>query len=331
MKYRLPGLVDLQVNGFAGIDYNHGSLSPEQIDRSFDALKRTGVRRCLPTLITSSAAHFARCAAPLIKTDDPLMAGLHMEGPYISPLDGPRGAHDRAHVCHASIEDFQRRQEAAAGRIRLVTLAPEVPGARRLIEYLVAQGITVGIGHSAADADEIAAAVSAGATHSTHLGNGCFGQMNRHHNVIWPQLAADTLVPGLIVDGHHLPPAFVQSVIKTKTPRGCVLVTDAVAAAAAPPGRYGLADGWVQRASDGKVTAVGADHLAGSSLTLDDAVARTCAWTGLPLETVWAMASTQAAALVGIEIAGAVDLIWEETTHTLQILPTSASSPLPPL
>ncbi len=321
MKVELPGLVDLQVNGFAGIDYNQGNLAAEELALSFAAMRQTGVRRCLPTLITSSTEHFANCARPLIQTSDPLVAGLHMEGPYISPLDGPRGAHDLAHVTAASIPDFQRRQEAAEGRIVLVTLAPEVPGALPLIEFLVAAGITVGIGHSAANPTEIANAVSAGATHSTHLGNGCFTTMDRHHNVIWPQLACDQLTPGIIVDGHHLPRELVRTVIKTKSPRRCVLVTDAVAAAAAPPGRYPLADGWVERAVNGRVTAVGAAHLAGSSLTLDAAIVRTWAWTGLDLETVWAMASTQPAELVGIEFSDTVTAEWDPTTGTLQVTP----------
>jgi N-acetylglucosamine-6-phosphate deacetylase len=319
MRFSLPGLVDLQVNGFAGIDYNSGTLSAEQIERSFAAMRRTGVRRCLPTIITSSAEHFANCAAALSQSTDPISAGLHMEGPYISPIDGPRGAHNLDHVCDAHIDDFKRRQDAADGRIVLVTLAPEVPHALALIEYLVANDITVAIGHSAADAEQISDAVSAGATHSTHLGNGCFSRMDRHHNSLWPQLAADGLVPGLIVDGHHLPRAFVQTVIKAKSPARCVLVTDAVAAAAAPPGRYGLADGEVERAPDGKVTAVGANHLAGSSLTLDDAVARTCAWTGLELETVWAMASTQPAALIGIDEPDTVEVDWDAETFQLGI------------
>lgn len=323
MKYRLPGLVDLQVNGFAGIDYNNGNLSAGQIAESFAAMRRTGVTRCLPTIITSSGEHFAKCAAPLIASTDAMIAGLHMEGPYISPVDGPRGAHDLKHVCAASVEDFKRRQEAAGGRIKLLTLAPEVPGALELIEYLVASGVTVAIGHSAANAEQIADAVRAGATHSTHLGNGCFSKMDRHHNSLWGQLAADALVPGLIVDGHHLPPAFVQTVIKTKSPSRCVLVTDAVAAAASPPGRYGLADGQVERRADGKVTAVGAGHLAGSSLTLDDAVARTCEWTGLDLETVWAMASTQPASLLGLETAETVEVDWDAARFTLKII-TSA-------
>lgn len=319
MSRQLPGLFDLQVNGFAGVDYNHGEIAADDLNASFAKMRQTGVVGCLPTIITSSTEHFARCAQSLIGCGHKLIAGLHMEGPYISPVDGPRGAHDLAHVCDASIEDFKIRQDAAQGQIRLVTLAPEVPGALRLTEYLANAGITIGIGHSAADSQQIADAVSAGATHSTHLGNGCFSRMDRHHNSLWPQLACDILIPGLIVDGHHLTPAFVQSVIKAKSPQRSVLVTDAVAAAAAPPGRYALADGEVERATDGKVTAVGGGHLAGSSLTMDDAVARTCRWTGLEFETVWAMASHQAAAVIGLSISETVDADWNPETGTLKI------------
>ncbi|GAB5559580.1 MAG: N-acetylglucosamine-6-phosphate deacetylase [Synoicihabitans sp.] len=320
MSQELPGLFDLQVNGFAGVDYNHGDTPAEELHKSFTVMRTTGVVGCLPTIITSSTEHFARCARSIIASGNKLVAGLHMEGPYISPVDGPRGAHDLAHVCEASIEDFKRRQDSAEGQIRLVTLAPEVPGALELTAYLAGEGIAIGIGHSAANDRQIADAVSAGATHSTHLGNGCFSRMDRHHNSLWPQLASDALIPGLIVDGHHLTRAFVQSVIKAKTPRRSVLVTDAVAAAAAPPGRYALADWEVERAASGKVTAVGGGHLAGSSLTLDDAVARTCQWTGLDFETVWAMGSTQPAAVVGLTVTETITVDWNTETSALKIV-----------
>lgn len=320
MKLTLPGLVDLQVNGFAGVDFNAGNLDNAQIDRAFAAMRSTGVRACLPTIITSSTEHFAACVAPLVTSEDPLMAGIHMEGPYISSVDGPRGAHDLRHVAPASVEDFKRRQDAAQGKIKMVTLAPEVPGAMDLIEYLAGQGVLVALGHMAADAQTIRDAASAGATLSTHLGNGCFNQMDRHQNVLWPQLAEDGLSAGLIVDGHHLPRDFVVTAIKAKTTARCLLVTDAVAAAAAPPGRYPLADGEVERAANGKVTAVGATHLAGSSLTLDDAVARTCAWSGLDLETVWPMASDQPARLLGLNDVPGIQVDWDADACALKVI-----------
>ena len=319
MKHQLPGLCDLQVNGFAGVDYNNADLNPEDLARSLEAMRATGVTLCLPTIITSSTGHFESCAKALVASDDPMIAGLHMEGPYISPVDGPLGAHPRAHVADASIDDFKRRQEAANGRIVLVTLAPEVPGALELIEYLVTHDVVVAIGHSDADAACIHDAVTAGATMSTHLGNGYHTMMNRHHNAIWPQLAEDRLSAGMIVDGHHLPPSMVQAMIKAKGPKRSILVTDAVAAAAAPPGIYPLADFKVELNDQGRVNQVGATNLAGSALTLDDAIANTCRWTGLPLETVWPMASELPAGIIGQRPRGKVQVDWNATSHQLQI------------
>src|SRR5688572_14052167 len=128
MRVSFPGLVDLQVNGFAGVDFNSPACAGEPMARALAAMRATGVPRCLPTIITSSTAHFVACAQAILQCPHVGIAGIHMEGPYISPLDGARGAHPREHVAPASIDDFRRRQEAAAGRIVLVTLAPEVPG-----------------------------------------------------------------------------------------------------------------------------------------------------------------------------------------------------------
>src|SRR5262249_51237254 len=151
-------------------------------------MRKTGVTRCLPTIITSSLDVFQRCARTIARHHDEAIAGIHMEGPYISPADGFRGAHPRDEVRDASIEDFERRQDAAEGRLKMVTLAPEVPGAMALIEHLVARGVRVALGHTNAASEEIGAAVSAGATLSTHLGNGCAMTLPRHPNIIWDQL-----------------------------------------------------------------------------------------------------------------------------------------------
>lgn len=172
-EHRSPGFIDLQVNGFAGVDYNARETTAEDVTRSLDAMANTGVTLCLPTIITSSFEHFAACARAVLDARHPAVAGLHMEGPYISPEDGFRGAHPLAHVRAADLDDFARRQDAADGAIRLLTLAPEVPGALQLIEAVAAQGVRVAIGHTNATTAQLADAVSAGATLSTHLGNGC--------------------------------------------------------------------------------------------------------------------------------------------------------------
>ena len=183
MRLESPGFFDLQLNGFAGVDFNDPAVAPEAVSQALDALRKTGVTRCLPTVITSSTDDLASCAQAILASGHPAVAGLHKEGPYISPEDGPRGAHPRAWVRDASVDDFDRRQDAAEGRIRLVTLAPEVPGAIPLVEHLVDRGLRVAIGHSGATPETIADAGSAGATMSTHLGNGCAGTMPRHPNL----------------------------------------------------------------------------------------------------------------------------------------------------
>jgi N-acetylglucosamine-6-phosphate deacetylase len=243
-----------------------------------------------------------------------------MEGPYISPEDGPRGAHPREFTAAASIDDFQRRQEAAQGQIRLVTLAPEVPGTLPLVEYLRANGVRVAIGHTAAPAEAIRDAVKAGATLSTHLGNGCANMIPRHPNFIWEQLAADEMMASLIVDGHHLPPATVKTMIRAKSVRRTILVTDAIAAAGQPPGEYQLGSLKVRLDETGRVAVPGAPNLAGSALAMDRAVANTVRFAGVSLEDALAMASTNPAGNLGVKPAGTLELEWNPESFALRVV-----------
>jgi len=311
MRLELPGLFDLQVNGFAGVDFNSPATTPDEVWQAIARVRATGVTRLLPALITSSLELFTQCARTLLATKHPAIAGLHLEGPYIAAEDGPRGAHPRSHVIPASIEDFRRRQEAAQGTIRLVTLAPEVPGVLPLMEYLAVQGIHIAIGHTAAAPEQIQDAIKAGATLSTHLGNGCAQRLPRHPNFIWEQLAADELSASLIVDGHHLPPATVKTMIRAKTPARTILITDAMAAAGCSPGRYELNGEMVELDDTGRVAPPGKPWLAGSSLTLDRAVANTVKFAGLSVDVAWAMASIQPAAYLGLKPAGRVHVEWD--------------------
>lgn len=315
----LPGFVDLQVNGFAGVDFGDPATTPEQVLTAVSAIAKTGVSRFLPTLITSTLDDFAACAKTVLGAKHPAIAGIHMEGPYISPEDGARGAHSRAWVRGADIDDFRRRQDAAQGRIVLVTLAPECPGALRLVEHLAAERVRVAIGHTAATPAQIADAVKAGATLSTHLGNGCAQMLPRHPNVIWEQLAEDRLTASFIVDGHHLPPATVKAMVRAKTPSRSILVTDAVAAAGMPPGIYQLAKQRVELSPSGRVAVPGAPNLAGSALLMNVAIGNAVRFTGLPLEEVVAMASTRPAEYLGIRTAGKVAAIWDANIYELRV------------
>ena len=327
MRIVLPGLFDLQVNGFGGIDFNASDLTADRATEALERMRKTAVTRCLPTLITSSFDEFATNARVLARVPHSGIAGIHMEGPYISPEDGTRGAHPQAHVAPASVDDFNRRQHAADGRILLVTLAPEVPGAMPLIEHLVAAGVRVAIGHTAATPQQIGDAIGAGATLATHLGNGCPHMLPRHPNVIWELLGADALFASVIVDGHHLPPATVKTMIRAKGPGRTILVTDAVAAAGANDGsakalagrHYTIAGVDCELREDGRVLLPGTPYLAGSSLTLDRAIANTVRFTGLSIDDVVPMASTIPATYIGMTTAGTVTADWEPGSGELQI------------
>ena len=305
-----PGLFDLQVNGFAGVDFNDPRCTAEDVRHSIGALRATGVTRFLPTLITSSFDRFAHCAKTVMAVNHEAIAGIHMEGPYLAAEDGPRGAHPREHLRAATVDDFARRQNATNGNIRLVTLAPEVPGALILIEHLVECGVRVAIGHTDASPAQIRDAVKAGATLSTHLGNGCANPLPRHPNVIWEQLAADELFASFIVDGHHLPPATAKAMIRAKSPERSILVTDAVAAAGCAPGTYELNGELVVLSEDGRVSPPGKPWLAGSAISLDRAVANAVTFTGLTIEEVLPMASTRPAGYLGLQAAGRVTADW---------------------
>ena len=319
MRIESPGLFDLQLNGYGGVDFNDPTVTPEAVSRALDTLQDTGVTRCLPTLITSSFDDFAPCARAVVASGHPAVAGLHMEGPYISPEDGPRGAHPREWTREASLDDFERRQEAAEGRIRLVTLAPEVPGTLPLVEHLVKAGVRVAIGHSGAAKDVITNAVSAGATMSTHLGNGCSDILPRHPNVLWTQLAEDRLVAGLIVDGIHLPPEMVKTMVRAKTPERVILVTDAVTCAGCAPGRYRLGPLEVELSPEGRVWSPTSGTLAGSALLLPNGVANLCRFTGMAIEEALPLASTSPAAYLDETPRGTLDLDWDPAAGTLRV------------
>ena len=272
-----PGWVDIQVNGFAGVDYNSPTAPHDEIARSVRVQYSAGVTRFYPTVITGAPEDMLAALKNLARAKETLaegaaMDGFHVEGPHISPDEGPRGAHPKRWVRPPDIEEFRRWQEATGGRIRLVTLSPEWPAAPRYIEAVVAENVVVSIGHTAAEARHIADAVSAGATLSTHLGNGAHGIMRRHPNYIWEQLAEDRLRASFIVDGIHLPKSFLKVALRAKGVDRAVLVTDASSPAGCPPGRYRLGEQEVDLTSDNRVVLAGQDRLAGSALRMDRGV-----------------------------------------------------------
>ncbi len=269
-----PAMIDIQVNGFAGVDYNSPDAPLDEIARSIQVQRDTGVARLLPTVITGSHENICGSLVNLAKARRELpeggsFIGFHVEGPWISPLDGPRGAHPVQHCRAASPDEFDRFQEAAEGLIMLVTLAPEIEGAIPTIEHMVKAGVTVAIGHSNAAEQDIHDAISAGATMSTHLGNGAHQVIPRHANYIMWQMAADELSAGLIVDGIHLPPAFVKVAVRAKGAERVILVTDAAPPAGCAPGIFHFGHLEVELTADQCIRLTDSGRLAGSALSMD--------------------------------------------------------------
>ncbi|HXX39129.1 MAG TPA: amidohydrolase family protein [bacterium] len=300
----LPGLVDLQVNGFAGHDLNGEGVTPDTVKEVVRALWPHGVTRFCPTVCTASheqmitALRAVACACDEIEWVDRAVVGIHVEGPYISPEDGPRGAHSKDYVRDPDWAEVQAFQDAAGGRIRLFTLAPECPGALDLIERLSRSGIVPAIGHTNATRDDILAAVRAGARLSTHLGNGAHAMLPRHPNYIWEQLAADALWATLIVDGHHLPPSVVKVFVRAKGIHRCVLVSDAVWLAGQTPGTYQCLSGPVELTADQMIRVAGTQYLAGSALDLGTAVVNAVSFAGIGMADAVEMASHHPAMLL---------------------------------
>ena len=300
-----PGWVDLQVNGFAGVDYNDPNTPADDIARSIEVQRSTGVARFYPTVITGSGRDMRGSLRNLALarrtiSNGSAMLGFHVEGPWISPDDGPRGAHPKQHVRSPSIEEFARFQDAAEGGIRIVTLSPEHDEAPGVIEHMVANDVVVSLGHTNATSAQIADAVRAGATMSTHLGNGAHARVPRHDNYIVHQMADDRLYAGLIIDGIHLPPAFAKVALRAKGPHRSILVTDAVAPAHCEPGIYQLGEQQVELLPSRRVELTSSRRLAGSALSMDRGVENAMRFAGLTLHEATRLACSNPGAAMGL-------------------------------
>jgi N-acetylglucosamine-6-phosphate deacetylase len=225
--------------------------------------------------------------------------GIHLEGPYFSKEDGARGAHPVEHCRRPDWDEFQRLQEAAGGLIAILTMSPEFDDAPEFISRATAAGVTIAIGHTGANSAQIKAAVDAGARLSTHLGNGAHRILRRHPNYLWDQMAEDRLVASLIVDGHHLPPEVVKSIVRAKTPERCILVSDVSGLAGLPAGRYTSSGCELEILTDGRLVIAGQDQLlAGASLPIGTGVANVMRFAGVDLRTAVDMASLHPARLL---------------------------------
>jgi N-acetylglucosamine-6-phosphate deacetylase len=329
-----PGFHDLQVNGYGGRDFNAGSWGLDAADGSTAGQDFAGLQRDLarhgtalfcPTIVTDAAERMAanlRRIAEAVAGDPCLrhaVTGVHLEGPFLSPEDGPRGAHPVEHVRLPDWDLFQAFQDDADGLIRICTLAPELPGALAFIERLLESGVVAAIGHTGASATTIRDAVSAGATLSTHLGNGCHDRIPRHDSYIWEQLACDDLVATLIVDGHHIEPAEARVMVRAKNASSqpsalspqpqasgrVALISDSVKLGGMPPGFY--AERRFEVKEDGSIVLAGTPYLAGASALLDVCMVNALQWTDMDLGQVVACVTEVPARVLRLPAKGRIE------------------------
>lgn len=269
------GFVDMQVNGCRGCDYSGETLDLRQIELIVENLAAAGTASHIATIVTRPQASIlrslraiakARRASPLIAVAIP---GIHIEGPFISGEDGPRGAHDPRYVRDPDFREFREWQEASDGLVKIVTVAPEREGALRFIEQVAASGCVAAIGHSAASPEKVREAIAAGCTLSTHLGNGSHAVLPRLKNYLWEQLAADELAAGIIADGFHLPASVLKVFARAKGLDKLILVSDAAAPAGLEPGRRRWGNLEVELFPDGHIGLAGTPYLAGAGHLLD--------------------------------------------------------------
>jgi N-acetylglucosamine-6-phosphate deacetylase len=312
---RSNGLFDIHINGYAGVDFNSSALTADALDHALEAMLLSGVTACLPTLITAPedvlAARFAALdeAVARSRLGPAMVPGYHLEGPFLNPAPGYAGCHPAAAMVLPDSALVERIARDLRCPIRLLTLAPERNGALPLIAWARSHRIVVAMGHTAANAACVGRAADAGLALSTHLGNSLPQPQPKFLNPMMAQLAEDRLHASFIADGIHIPKDALKVLLRAKGLARSILVTDATAAAGAPPGVYDFAGMAIERATDGSVREPGSAVLAGSVLCLDQAVRNVVDW-GLasPVEAI-AMASSIPAALLGATLP-ALEVEW---------------------
>jgi N-acetylglucosamine-6-phosphate deacetylase len=302
-----PAFFDVHIHGSAGHDVMEAT--PEALTAVGRFLASHGVGSYLATTVTAPVDATLRALAGLAKwiqtapqADQARIIGIHLEGPFLSHQR--RGVQPAEHLLAPDIALFDRFFEAAEGHVRLMTLAPELPGAIDLATHAIAKGVRVSLGHSNATAGETRRAIAAGAASATHTFNAMRPFDHRETGILGTVLSTDSLFAELICDGIHNAPEAVRIWWRSKGPRRAILVTDAMAAAGMPDGMYRLGDMQIQ-VRDGKASL--GDALAGSLLTLDRGLKNLMEFTGVPLDEALRAATTNPAEMTGLgDRAGAL-------------------------
>lgn len=336
LPWLAPGFVDLQINGCRGLDFNTIHIAKGTTMQVTRALWEEGVTSYYPTVITNGDDAIEQAVRSIAGDclEDPAseagVAGIHLEGPFISPEDGPRGAHGQSHTKAPDWELFQRWQDAAQGKIKVITLSPEWPGTASFIEKCAKTGVQVSIGHTAAAEEQIREAAAAGARLSTHLGNGAHLMLPRHPNYLWAQLAEEELWTCIIADGFHLPDSVLKVVRSVKGKR-TILVSDAVYLCGMAPGTYeNHIGGRVVLTPEGRLHLEQNPRLlAGSAQMLHRGISHIAGRGIAPLSEACDMASIHPSALMGLASAGGLTIgapadlaAFEMSGHQLNVVQT---------
>lgn len=317
---KIPGLVDLQVNGYKGVDFSSANLTQEDFILACRQLFEAGTTAFLPTIITSPEDVYKRnltIMASVLERDEfrGRLLGIHLEGPFISPQEGACGSHNPKWVIKPDINYLERLINWTGGKVKLLTIAAELDGAEELTLYAISRGITVSLGHQMADEKNLQDLVRAGASAITHLGNGVPMTLNRHHNPILSALAEDGLVATIITDGHHLPPSLIKTIVRTKGPQRCIVISDASSLAGLPPGRYETLGHKVILEETGRLYDPQTGYLCGSSATMLQCMNYLASLKLVSITELIAMGFYNPLRLVGIkpeDVVGESDIYFDE-------------------
>ena len=299
-----PGFIDVQVNGYMGVSFTDEGLTTDDVKKATEGLWKEGVTTYLPTIITAPHDLVMANLEVLRKSLNNKklsrsIPGFFLEGPYISPVDGFRGAHPKQYVRLPDWDEFSEFMQASGNHIIKITLAPEMEGAMDFIDKCLQKGIMVAMGHHNASAAQIHEAADKGVRISTHLGNGCANMIHRHNNPLWAQMADDRLTPTIIADGFHLNPDELTVFYKVKGPDNLMLISDITKLAGMPPGEYVWNGKKVLLTPEGKLRMPDQDVLAGASFSIRRGVGNIMKFTGCTLEEAVRMSSVNQARLFG--------------------------------
>jgi N-acetylglucosamine-6-phosphate deacetylase len=314
---KIRGLVDLQVNGFKGVHFSDINLMRNDFVMACRGVFEAGTTGFLPTMITSPKEvyeHNLPIMAAVMREAEfsGRLLGFHIEGPFISAQDGARGAHDTQWISKPDVDYLKQLIDWADGRVKLLTIAADPEGAEKLARYAVSRGITVSLGHQMASEADLVRLAQAGAVSLTHLGNGVPAMLSRHENPVWAGLGNDDLIAMIIADGHHLPVSILKTIIRTKGPERCVIVSDASSPAGLPPGKYEALGHQVVLEENGLLRDLTTGYLGGSSATMLRCMNHLASQDLVGTDELLAMGFDNPLALIGLgpdDVAQAQD-VW---------------------